>query len=334
MSPAKRWIVEIEEACAEPDPARSNRLITALHYLLSEALADQLGRAGGPNFHTWAVWGSRKAGSTIRQEDLEIAIDQAAATAGVIGSVIGAATGVLAGRLLNGAPNLLPNFIAASLGACIGTLAGGWAARALAVWSRARAADLILQGNRTVIAEIGTQSARFLELLENGATPSARATFFAGLRPGVTEDEGQDRLTSAFRSYLAAYDARNLAAKRAAMIAGNCEIVYHEHIRLEPYIRGAMPLMLRRCVTRRLMDFEVGSRALTVSRHLPGTPEPTAAQNWARIDHRMRYVFALFRELHEAPEVFASPFPVAEIRQFREALTLEVQDSLPLHRAS
>ncbi len=129
MSTAKRWIAAIEEACAEPDPARSNRLITALHYWLSEALVDQLGQSGGPNFHTWAVWGSRKAGSTIRQEDLESAIDQATATAGGIGGVIGAAVGVLSGPFLSVAPDLL----IAALGAGIGALGGGCAGRALAV---------------------------------------------------------------------------------------------------------------------------------------------------------------------------------------------------------
>ena len=95
MTTSTRWIRVIEDACAEPDPARSNQLITRLHYLLSEALAEGLGREGGPNFHSWAVWGSRKAGVTIRQEDLDSAISNATVTAGVVGSVIGAATGVL-----------------------------------------------------------------------------------------------------------------------------------------------------------------------------------------------------------------------------------------------
>ena len=89
MTTSERWIKAIEDACAEPDLARSNQLITSVHYLLSEALADMLGRVGGPNFHSWAVWGSRKAGVTIRQEDLDSAIGNATVTAGVVGSLIG-----------------------------------------------------------------------------------------------------------------------------------------------------------------------------------------------------------------------------------------------------
>jgi hypothetical protein len=77
MTTSKRWIKAIEDACAEPDSARSNQSITRLHYLLSEVLTVRLGREGGPNFHSWAVWGSRKAGVTIRQEDLDSAINNA-----------------------------------------------------------------------------------------------------------------------------------------------------------------------------------------------------------------------------------------------------------------
>jgi hypothetical protein len=308
MTTSQRWITAIGDACAEPDLARSNRMITRLHYMLSVALADALGREGGPNFHTWAVWGSRKAGYTIRQEDLDTAIRNATLTAGIVGCLIGATTGVFAGHLLQWTSETL----AAGLGATIGTLTGGWAGRQLAIWSRRKAAKLMLAGNQTVLQDIGEQSARFLELLEDGATPQDRAAFFAGLRPGSTEQNGQDRLATAFQSYLAAFDASDLEAKRAAMIAGNCEVVYHEHIRLEPYIRGAMPLIIRRCATQRWMFYKIGDRVLTVYADLPGVPAPTAARNWAKIEQRMRYIYALFRKFHTAPEVFATPFPEME----------------------
>jgi hypothetical protein len=129
------------------------------------------------------------------------------------------------------------------------------------------------------------------------------------MRPGPSERQGQDRLATAFRSYLAAFDSNDLEAKRAAMIAGNCEIVYHEHVQLEPYIRAAMPLIVRRCATQRLMTYEIGERILTVGENLPGIQEPTAARNWTKIEERMRYVFALFRKFHNAPEVFSTPGP-------------------------
>jgi hypothetical protein len=153
-------------------------MITRLHYLLSEALADRLGRAGGPNFHSWAVWGSQKAGVTIRQEDLDSAIGNATATASVVGSVIGAATGLFTGRWF-----LWPDYFTGATGAGVGTIAGGWTGRQIAIWSRRKAAKLVLHGNQIVIRDIGEQSARFLELLENGATCEGREAFFAACVP-------------------------------------------------------------------------------------------------------------------------------------------------------
>jgi hypothetical protein len=319
MTTSERWIRAIEDACAEPDLARSNKLITRLHYLLSESLADALGREGGPNFHSWAVWGSRKAGVTIRQEDLDSAIGSAignaTVTAGVVGCLIGAATGVFAGRRLR----WTPDYLTAAIGAGIGTLTGGWTGRQIAIWNREKAAKLMLRGNQIVIQDIGKQSARFLELLESGAPSEGREAFFAGLRAGPTQRHGQDRLASAFRSYLAAFDSNHLQAKRAAMIAGNCDIVYHEHIRLEPYIRGAMPFILRRWATHRLMTYQIGGRVLTVGQDLPGISTPTAARNWANFEERMRYVFALFRKFHNDPEVFSTPYPEMEMAQIRKS---------------
>jgi hypothetical protein len=61
------WKRLIEEAIQEPDRALSNLKVTQAHHLLSHALRDVVGAEGGANFHTWAVWGSRKAGVTIRE---------------------------------------------------------------------------------------------------------------------------------------------------------------------------------------------------------------------------------------------------------------------------
>ncbi len=119
--------------------------------------------------------------------------------------------------------------------------------------------------------------------------PQVRAdsAFFAGLRAGPTEREGQDRLATAFHSYLGAFDSNDLETKRTEMIAGNCEIVYHEHIKLEPYIRGAMRWIVRRCATQRLMTYEIGGKVLTVGEDLPGISTPTAARNWTQIEGRI-----------------------------------------------
>jgi len=303
MSSSEHWIKQINNACAEPDAKRSNELITTLHYELSEALASKMGREAGPNFHTWAVWGSKKAGATIRQEDLGGAIRNAMTTAGTVGILIGVLTGILVGRFLHWPLTGLNSFI----GGVVGLIAGISAGREIALWSRRKAAMLVLQGNQAVLQDIGTQTARFLDLLEDSTNNAQRNLFFAGVRPGPTQEHGQDRLATAFRLYLASLDAVDLELKREKMIAANCEIVYHEHIRLDPFIRSAMPFIVRRCATQRLMTYEVGDKTLAVGEDVPGLRETTAAGNWTNIEERMRYVFALFRVFHQTPEVFSTP---------------------------
>jgi hypothetical protein len=56
------------------------------------------------------------------------------------------------------------------------------------------------------------------------------------------------------------------------------------------------------------MTFEIGQRVLAVGEDVPGTQTPTAARDWAKIEERMRYVFALFHEFHNTPEVFCRPY--------------------------
>lgn len=301
------WMDAIRDARGEPAHVLANLKITRLHHALSEALARVLSPAVGPNFHTWAVWGSRKAGATIRQEDLDTAIRDATHVAGIVGGAVGAATGVLARDWIGAGPPAL----GAAVGGAAGTLCGGMAGRAIAVWSRGAASRLVLEGNRTVLEDIGAQTARFIETFA-GPRGGDLEGFLAGLRPGPTESGGQGRLAAAFRHYHAAREAGDPAARRQAMVAANQQIVYHEHVRLEPYIRGAMPFIVRRCATQRLMTFEVGPRVLTVGEDVPGGNRGTAARDWADIQDRMRYVFALFDEFHDDPVVFSPPFPEEE----------------------
>jgi hypothetical protein len=242
---------------------------------------------------------------TIRQDDLDIAVGDAIRVAGVVGLLAGNGIGLSLNHLAGtGLP--IP---AAVVGAAAGAVSGGLAGKALAVWSRGRAAALVLEGNRTVLEDIGAQTARYLETVSRGAGLEA---FLAGLRPGPSEEGGQDRLRAAFLLYDEARRATHTAARRRAMVEANQLIVYHEHVRLDPYIRRAMPFIVRRCATQRLMTYEVGDRVLTVGEDVPGG-HGTAARDWSDIRDRMRYVFALFDRFHEDAEVFDPPFPEAEM---------------------
>jgi|KBSSwiStaDraftv2_1062776.scaffolds.fasta_scaffold00021_120 hypothetical protein len=302
---AAPWLAAIRAARAEPDIVLANLEITRLHHLLSLAMAETLGPDAGPNFHTWAVWGSRKAGVTIRQEDLDEAVGNATRVAGAVGAAIGAAVGLSCNYLLCAGRPLLAGLI----GAVAGALCGGPAGRAIAIWSRRKAAAVVLEGNRTVLEDIGAQTARFLEAVSTG---TGLSPFLAGLRPGPIETGGQDRLAAAFRLYDEARLSRDPGTRRRAMVEANQQVVYHEHVRLDPYIRKAMPFIVRRCATQRLMTYEVGDHVLTVGDDVPGGAG-TAARDWSDIRDRMRYVFALFDRFHGDAEVFDPPFPAAEM---------------------
>lgn len=115
--------------------------------------------------------------------------------------------------------------------------------------------------------------------------------------------------------------------------------MWHEHVRLEPYIQGAMPLIIRRCVTQRLLQFDIGPLRLAVAQDVPvpatlaaATPAAqdsalgllravsgnvidgaaafagTAARDWTQLKERMRYVFALFHAFHTEPQVCLAPY--------------------------
>lgn len=330
------WEREITDAVEAPDPALSNRKITLVHYRLSQVLQAVTGTEAGANFHTWAVWGSRKAGVTIRQEDLGEAIHNATIVSGIVGFIVGLAVSWLSKRLW--LTNLHWSII--PLSALFGMFCGALVGRQIAIYSRREAARLILTGNRIVLEDIGKQTARFVALFHDKDEEDADSlkSFLAGLRPGETASGGQDLLHRAFTQYYIARYATDLKQKHEAAYFANCLAVYHEHIRLEPYIKKSMPFIIRKCATKRLMQFDVGTVCLKVSEAVPsleGVPFPDTlhhlsnqelsrflngenewsavlasgpARDWTNINDRMGYIFRLFRAMHLEQSVFDKPY--------------------------
>lgn len=329
----EEWRSLLDTAVDCPDAARANLLITQAHHELSLALRDVLGDDAGANFHTWAVWGSREAGTTIRQRDVPGLRLAVAAAAG------GAALALMP---------LVDLPVAGALASA--TLAYGIAARELR-----EATERISAGNRLVLDEIGGETARFVATFSDdiASEPTRIADFCAGLRPGPTHRGGQQLLRRAFTNYHCAALARDPAVKHELTFLANCQAVWHEHIRLQPYIADAMPRPLRRRITHRLLDFRVGPEPLHVGRDLdpvagccyPATlstltgPETVAvveqlrrparaqlslvasgAANWADIGDRMNYIVDLFRSRHLEPGVFEAPYAPGETEQLRAEL--------------
>lgn len=338
-SDTHNWNALISEAVETADPVLANFKITRAHYLLSAALQDELGHDAGANFHSWAVWGSRKAGVTIRQEDKDQASRDATIVAGIVGGLVGVGVGWLLATQLGW--SLLWSIVGWVV---IGIATGGYCGYLLAGYTRNAASRLIFEGNSIVVDDIGRETARYLDYVQRakaGGDQNGFDDFLAGFRTGPTETGGQDLLRQTFEQYESARISEDPKTRHEACYFANCLAVLHEHIRLQPYIGRSLPFLISKCVTQRLMTYSVGEQLLAVHEDVPslhdeifpptlatidneqlreflngpdgwdtgrGTLENTRANDWTNIRERMGYIVNLFRTRHLDENVTASPY--------------------------
>ena len=210
------------------------------------------------------------------------------------------------------------------------------------------AAQLVLEGNRLVLDDIGRQTARFWSRFhdQRQIADAELEAFLGGMDPRPAEDGGQALLQRAFREYARAANASDPAEKHQAAYFANCLAILNEHVKLQPYIEGSMPFIVRRCVTERMLSFDIGSLTLAVSSDVPpldGRDFPdtlveltdaslldflngpkgydrakdelvdSAAGDWTSLEDRMAYIVNLFRCFHLDPSVLEPPYePAAE----------------------
>jgi hypothetical protein len=201
----------------------------------------------------------------------------------------------------------------------------------------------IIAGNITVLDDIGRQTARFVCAFRDrrGNDRDRLEEFLGGLRAGDARSGGQELLKRAFTHYFAAWHEPDPDKKHEGMLLANLNAILHEHIRLEPYIDGAMPRPLRRLITRQLLSFYVGAEGMRVSRDVtawqgedapaslqllqnaellsflrgpdgwdrtPDTLLGSRAADWSDIRDRMNYICDLFRSRHFDPTLFSCPY--------------------------
>jgi hypothetical protein len=322
------WESEIDAAVRLPRPILCNLRITMTHHELSSALREVTGPNTGANFHTWAVWGSKKAGRTIRKEDIPL-VEPAT---GALGLGVGALAGHVFGRQVPG--GLFRTLLAA--------VAGGWAASALTRRLLSDAAQRILEGNITVLDDIGRASGRFIAAFHGQPEPDQQRllAFLATLRPGPTAEGGQDLLVRAFTHYYRARYEPDRDARHEHMLMANYAASLHEHIRLQPCITGAMQGPLRGMVTAHLLEFELGPYEHAVDEDVeawqgaqPENQDPASfpsgesgwdrtpdsltgstAIDWSDIRDRMNFIVDLFRTRHLDEGLFSEPFTEAQRR--------------------
>jgi hypothetical protein len=324
------WQAYIDAAVGGSDPVISNLRITLAHEELSLALSQITGRESGANFHTWAVWGSKTAGRTIRREDLPLRPRDGEMLGALLagGATVALRRGKVSRRLgltmLRGA-------------AAVGLVSG---AADLFV---DRAASHIFGGNVTVLDDIGRQSARFVSVLSRPSENRDREVqeFLAGLQPGPTTSGGQDLLRGAYRHYYDASRETDRDRRDELMLCGNLLAILHEHQRLQPYIKASVPPVLERFVTKRLLGFSVGAEAMKVSVDVPtrgpspfpdtlmtieapdlanllvgphgwdrtpNSPVGSAAGDWTNLSDRMNFIVDLFRSRQADPGLFTPPY--------------------------
>ena len=314
----RRWLDDI---VVIDDPETANRAITSAHDRLAVALDAVLGPGSGANFHTWAVWGSREAGRTIERRDIPGLRWRVA--------LLGAAIGAILGSLLFGV-----------VGGLVVSFTVAWFATIVAQRELAQARRAISHGNRIVLDEIGGVTARFVASCAGGGSGQSEA-FLDSLRPGATSSGGQDLLRGAFAAYHRARDEHDPPRRHQLVFAGNCLAVWHEHVRLQHDIAAALPHLVRRAITRRLLHFSVGPEPLHVGRdltpverdawpstlanlevpvavavvatmrdrsRLPDQLEGSAAADWTVLHERMNYIVDLFRSRHLMVGVFDVPY--------------------------
>lgn len=294
------WENRIHFAASTDDPVLCNLRITLAHYDLSLALRGVLGPETGANFHTWATWGSKKAGVTIGQRDIP-GLKWAATLAGAgAGTLVMAGLGLLGrrkARVRSGGykrsrmiirSRLLRPLSPWSAAAQVTAVAlSGWAARALAARQLDHAARMVLGGNIAVLKDIGRVTARFVSMFhdERQPNPQRLEAFLTTLRPGHVTEEGQDLLNRAFTHYYRARYESDANCKHEHMLMANLYAILHEHIRLEPYIDGAMAGPVRRLVTTSLLAFELGDQRLDVAEDVPEWKGRDAPTTLARLEN-------------------------------------------------
>lgn len=329
------WQQLIDGAIADPDPASANARITLIHKELSLAMTQVIGVEAGPTYHAWAVWASLRAGRTIRKEDARWTL--------MVAPIVGFAATATAGF---GVPGVQQGFSKRRRTLVFGTgLVGAFIGWRTANRTLSRTSAAILAGNKTVIDDLGRQSARFVCAFarEEDRTPEGLEAFLSQLSTQPSSQGGQSLLRDAYRQFFNAAGERDSDRRDEAMLLGSMSALVHEHWRLQPRIADSIPWPLGRLVTARALTFQVGEEVHNVGRDVAQplgrplfpktlatiespdlraflatwdrTPHDTrgsAATDWNDIGDRINFIVDLFRTRHHDPNLLRPPFTAAE----------------------
>lgn len=209
-------VEQIAAIAALEDRVLRNLLITQTYHQLALALADLLG-VDHANWCSFATWASKQAGHTIRGEDLPERVYRLLPEHPLYHDADRAGAATMLERVE------LELVHRPHLDEYVETL-------------MERLSAAIADGNLRVFAELAPLFARFLAVSDDDAF----AAFLAELRPGPTDDGGQDILRAAFGNYRAAALEPDAKRKIDLIFMANVQIGLHEQTRLQPNIAAGL----------------------------------------------------------------------------------------------
>jgi hypothetical protein len=232
--------VEAERIATIPDPVLRNYLITQCYHELSDAMVIRTGAVA--NWCTFATWASRQAGQTIRQEDLQHAMET---RFNAIPELREALDGVIQLAL-----ERAEHYGQHGFGKMVWDMFNPKAAMQ-------RASAAVAHGNQKVFAEIGVLFARFWETFKDDQLYHRVkiSQFCASLKPGEPPG-GQKHLQQAFAGYYRSFFETDAKKKAELLLLANLEIGFHEQTRLQPEIAAALEATLEdpAVIAQRLTD--------------------------------------------------------------------------------
>lgn len=258
-APPPPTVAEVEAITALPDLLIRNLRITQAYHELSAALGRLL--STGANWCTYAVWASKQAGQSIRQEDLLRAVERELAVSPELKTALDRTAGVL--EALARAPR--PGHVRGTLLEIL-----------LDTSATALAGEAVSRGNLVVFAEIGREVARYLAELggETAFDAAPIERFCSQLAPGDPPG-GQGLLRQAFAHYHRARFEPQPKRRAELTFLANLEIGLHEQTRLQPEIEAALDApstapetFKRRALAALFPDLEAARRLFRRSAHV------------------------------------------------------------------
>jgi len=287
------WSARIDEAVDDRDPVLSNLRITLVHRELSIALRRLIGDDSGANFHTWAVWGSKTAGRTIRREDLPVPL-RALTSAGVLGRLADRA----ARSIYGGNATVLDDI-------------GRQSARFLSAAGSAEAFEAFETQLRPGPPETGGQDLlraayRHYREAAYAADPDHRdeLMLYANLLAILHEHH---RLEPYIDASLPKPVRRLVTARLLGFSIGHESMRVSENV--APDHGAAFPVTLATIEDRDLATLLDGPGGLD---RTPDSLDGSAAHDWTELSDRMNFICDLFRSRQLDPELFEPPYTDAQ----------------------